>query len=91
MKHVSSRDQFSHLQQHSPWATVCTEPWMKGGALTVRCSRLTPSGRNGAPHVSSFAERSSASFNSQAAAVGTRGTVGAIGTPGAVGILDRVW
>jgi len=32
----------------------------------------------------------SASFNSEAAAVGICGTAGAIGTPGAVGILDRV-
>ena len=30
----------------------------------------------------------SASFNSEAAAVGIRGTVGAIGTPGAEGIID---
>jgi hypothetical protein len=33
----------------------------------------------------------SASFNSEAAAVGIGGTVGAIGTASAVGILDRVW
>jgi hypothetical protein len=32
----------------------------------------------------------SASFNSEAVAVGIRGTVGAVGTTGAVGILDRV-
>ena len=32
----------------------------------------------------------SASFNSQAVAVGIRGAAGAIGTPDAVGILDRV-
>ena len=32
----------------------------------------------------------SASFNSEAAAVGTRGTAGAIGIPGAEGILGRV-
>ena len=32
----------------------------------------------------------SAPFNSQAAAVGIRGTAGAVGTPGAVGILNRV-
>jgi hypothetical protein len=32
----------------------------------------------------------SAPFNSQAAAVGIRGTAGAVGIPGAEGILDRV-
>ena len=32
----------------------------------------------------------SATFNSEAVAVGIRGTAGAVGTPGAVGILDRV-
>ena len=32
----------------------------------------------------------SASFNSEAAAVGIRGTAGAVGIPGAVGIVDRV-
>ena len=32
----------------------------------------------------------SASFNSEAAAVGIRGTAGAIGIPGAEGIVDRV-
>jgi len=32
----------------------------------------------------------SASFDSQTAAVGVRGTAGAVGIPGAVGILDRV-
>jgi len=33
----------------------------------------------------------SAPFNSEAVAVGIRGTAGAVGVPGAVGILDRVW
>lgn len=32
----------------------------------------------------------SASFNSEAAAVGVRGTAGAVGIPGTVGIVDRV-
>jgi hypothetical protein len=32
----------------------------------------------------------SASFNSQAAAVGIRGTAGAVGIPGAEGIIDRI-
>jgi len=32
----------------------------------------------------------SASFNSQAAAVGIRGTTGSVGIPGAVGIIDAV-
>jgi len=32
-----------------------------------------------------------ASFDSQAAAVGIRGTAWAVGTPGAEGIVDRVW
>ena len=54
-------------------------------------STLATSSRNGAPHVSTFAKRSSASFNSEAAAVWIRGTAGAVGIPGAVGIVDRVW
>ena len=56
----------------------------------VCCSTLTTSVRNGAPHVSTFAKRSSASFNSQAPAVWIRGTAGAVRISGAVGILDRV-
>ena len=32
-----------------------------------------------------------ASLNSEAAAVGVRGTAGAVGIPGAEGIVDRVW
>ena len=57
----------------------------------VCCSTLTTSVWNGAPYVSPFGEQSSASFNSEAAAVGIRGTAGAIGTTGTVGILDRIW
>ncbi len=57
----------------------------------VCCSTLITSGRNGAPHVSPFAERTSASFNSQSVAVGICGTAGAVRIFGAVGILNRVW
>ena len=56
----------------------------------VSCSPLTTSGRIGVPHVSTFAERTSASFNPQAVAVGICGTAGAIGIPGAVVVVDRV-
>lgn len=55
------------------------------------CSTLATSSRDGAPHVSPFAKRSLASFNSEAVAVGIRGTAETVGIPGTVGILDRVW
>ena len=61
---------------------------MTGGG--VCCSTLTTSVRNGAPYVSPFGEQSSASFNSEAAAVGIRGTAGAIEIAGIEGILDRI-